>query len=116
MPTQNDAKPSPVPTPKEEVVPEPEPVVDEIETTPESVNTDVSSLFDDVWTQSADTKVDKKEEKVDYMSLAGSATRSESIPIARKIHKKAKRQTQSNEFALFEKRNHMNFKALLSFK
>jgi hypothetical protein len=38
------------------------------------------------------------------MSLAGCATRSESIPIARKIHKKAKRQTQSNEFALFEKR------------
>lgn len=70
MPTQNDAKPAPVPTPKEQVVPEPEPVVEEIETTPESVNTDVSSLFDDVWTQSADTKVDKKEEKLDTKRLA----------------------------------------------
>lgn len=70
IPTQNDAKPAPEPTPKEEVVPEPEPVVEEIETTPESVNTDVSSLFDDVWTQSADTKVDKKVEKVDTKRLA----------------------------------------------
>lgn len=70
MPTMNDAKPDPKPTPKEEVAPEPEPAVEEIESTPEPVNTDVSSLFDDVWTQSADTKVEKKEEKVDTKRLA----------------------------------------------
>jgi len=72
IPTKNDAKPDPKPTPKEEVLPEPEPepVVEEIEHTPEPVNTDVSSLFDDVWTQSADTKVIKKEEKVDSKRLA----------------------------------------------
>jgi len=72
VPTQNDAKPDPKPTPKEEIVPEPEPepAVEEIESTPEPVNTDVSSLFDDVWTQSADTKVEKKEEKIDTKRLA----------------------------------------------
>ena len=69
-PTKNEAKPDPEPTPKAEVIPEPEPVVDEIESTPEPVNTDVSSLFDDVWTQSADTKVEKKVEKVDTKRLA----------------------------------------------
>lgn len=69
VPTKNDAKPDPKPTPKQEDTPEPEPV-DELETTPESVNTDVSSLFDDVWTQSADTKVVKKEETVDTKRLA----------------------------------------------
>ncbi len=70
VPTKNNAKPDPKPTPKEEVKPEPEPQVDEIESTPDPVNTDVSSLFDDVWTQSADTKVVKKEEKVDSKRLA----------------------------------------------
>jgi len=72
IPTQNDAKPVPEPTPKQEVIPEPEPepAVEEIESTPEPVNTDVSSLFDDVWTQSADTKVVKKEETVDTKRLA----------------------------------------------
>lgn len=72
VPTQNDAKPKPVPTPKQEIVPEPEPepAEEEIETTPESVNTDVSTLFDDVWTQSADTKVVKKEVKIDAKRLA----------------------------------------------
>ena len=70
IPTKNSAKPEPKPTPKEEVVPEPETDTAEIETTPESVNTDVSSLFDDVWTQSADTKVVKKEETVDTKRLA----------------------------------------------
>ena len=71
-PTKNEAKPDPKPTPKQEVIPEPEPepAVEEIENTPEPVNTDVSSLFDDVWTQSADTKVQKKEEKVDTKRLA----------------------------------------------
>jgi len=71
-PTKNEAKPDPKPTPKQEVIPEPEPepAVEEIESTPEPVNTDVSSLFDDVWTQSADTKVEKKEEKVDTKRLA----------------------------------------------
>ena len=72
VPTKNDAKPAPEPTPKQEIIPEPEPepAVEEIESTPEPVNTDVSSLFDDVWTQSADTKVEKKEEKVDTKRLA----------------------------------------------
>ncbi len=72
VPTKNDAKPVPEPTPKQEIIPEPEPepAVEEIESTPEPVNTDVSSLFDDVWTQSADTKVEKKEEKVDTKRLA----------------------------------------------
>ncbi len=70
MPTMNEAKPDPEPTPKQEVVPEPEPAPEEIESTPDPVNTDVSSLFDDVWTQSADTKVDKKVEKVDTKRLA----------------------------------------------
>ena len=72
MPTKNEAKPDPKPTPKQEVIPEPEPepAVEEIESTPDPVNTDVSSLFDDVWTQSADTKVKKKEEKVDTKRLA----------------------------------------------
>ncbi|MCJ7766720.1 MAG: TonB C-terminal domain-containing protein [Thiovulaceae bacterium] len=70
IPTQNDAEPSPVPTPKQEVAPEPEPVVEESEATPESTNTDVSSLFDDVWTENADTKVVKKEVKVDAKRLA----------------------------------------------
>ena len=71
-PTKNDAKPDPKPTPVKEVAPEPEPepVKEEIESTPEPVNTDVSSLFDDVWTQSADTKVEKKVEKVDTKRLA----------------------------------------------
>ncbi len=70
MPTLNEAKPDPKPTPKQEIIPEPEPAVEEIESTPDPVNTDVSSLFDDVWTQSADTKVEKKEEKVDTKRLA----------------------------------------------
>jgi len=72
IPTKNDAKPDPQPTPIEETIPEPapEPAVEEIESTPEPVNTDVSSLFDDVWTQSADTKVVKKEEKIDTKRLA----------------------------------------------
>ena len=72
VPSQNDAKPEPKPTPKAEPIPEPEPepAVEEIESTPEPVNTDVSSLFDDVWTQSADTKVEKKEEKIDTKRLA----------------------------------------------
>ncbi len=70
MPTKNEAKPDPEPTPKHEPIPEPEAAEQEIETTPEPVNTDVSSLFDDVWTQSADTKVDKKVEKVDSKRLA----------------------------------------------
>ncbi len=72
IPTQNDAKPEPKPTPEQETIPEPEPepVVEEIESTPDPVNTDVSSLFDDVWTQSADTKVEKKVEKVDTKRLA----------------------------------------------
>jgi protein TonB len=70
VPTKNDAKPDPKPTPKEEKVSEPEPAVEEMETTPESVNTDVSSLFDDVWTQNADTKVVKKEVKTDAKRLA----------------------------------------------
>ena len=72
VPTKNDAKPDPKPTPEPETIPEPEPepAVEEIESTPEPVNTDVSSLFDDVWTQSADTKVEKKEEKVDTKRLA----------------------------------------------
>ncbi len=72
IPTKNDAKPDPEPTPVQETIPEPEPepAVEEIESTPEPVNTDVSSLFDDVWTQSADTKVEKKEEKVDTKRLA----------------------------------------------
>ncbi len=72
IPTQNDAKPDPKPSPEAEIIPEPEPepVVEEIESTPEPVNTDVSSLFDDVWTQSADTKVEKKVEKVDTKRLA----------------------------------------------
>ncbi len=70
LPTKNDAKPDPRPTPKEEPLPEPEPVTDEMETTPDTVETDVSSLFDDVWTQSADTKVEKKEEKLDSKRLA----------------------------------------------
>lgn len=72
VPTKNDAKPDPKPTLEKEVIPEPEPEpsVEEMETTPEPVNTDVSSLFDDVWTQSADTKVVKKEEKVDSKRLA----------------------------------------------
>ena len=72
IPSQNDAKPDPKPTPEAEIIPEPEPepAVEEIESTPEPVNTDVSSLFDDVWTQSADTKVVKKEETVDTKRLA----------------------------------------------
>ena len=72
VPSQNDAKPDPKPTPEAEVIPEPEPelVVEEIQSTPEPVNTDVSSLFDDVWTQSADTKVVKKEKTVDTKRLA----------------------------------------------
>jgi len=72
VPTQNDAKPDPKPTPKQDIIPEPEPepVVEEIESTPDPVNTDVSSLFDDVWTQSADTKVEKKVEKIDTKRLA----------------------------------------------
>ncbi|MEN8146793.1 MAG: TonB C-terminal domain-containing protein [Campylobacterota bacterium] len=72
VPTLNEARPDPKPTPKQEIIPEPEPepAVEEIESTPDPVNTDVSSLFDDVWTQSADTKVEKKEEKVDTKRLA----------------------------------------------
>jgi protein TonB len=70
IPTQNSAKPAVEPTPKQEIIPEPEPVVNEIESTPEPVNTDVSSLFDDVWTQSADTKVVKKEDTVETKRLA----------------------------------------------
>jgi len=70
IPTKNDAKPDPEPTPKEENVPEPVAADEEIETTPKSVNTDVSSLFDDVWTQNADTKVVKKEAKPDAKRLA----------------------------------------------
>ena len=72
VPTKNEAKPDPKPTIEQEVIPEPEPEpsVEEMETTPDPVNTDVSSLFDDVWTQSADTKVVKKEEKVDSKRLA----------------------------------------------
>ncbi len=70
IPTKNDAKPDPKPTPKEEAIPEPEPQVEEIESTPEPVNTDVSSLFDDVWTQSADTKIVKKEDTADTKRLA----------------------------------------------
>lgn len=69
-PSKNSAKPDPKPTPKEEVLPEPEPQVEEIESTPDPVNTDVSSLFDDVWTQSADTKVDQKEDKEESKRLA----------------------------------------------
>ena len=70
--SKNDAKPDPTPTPVAETPPEPvpEPAVEEIEATPEPIDTDVSSLFDDVWTQSADTKVVKKEEKVDTKRLA----------------------------------------------
>jgi len=67
-PSKNDAKPDPKPTPVEPPKAEPEPEV--AEATPEPVNTDVSSLFDDVWTQSADTKVVKKVEKVDAKRLA----------------------------------------------
>ena len=70
-PTKNDAKPDPKPTPIEKPMPEVEPeVVTEIETTPDTVETDVSTLFDDVWTQSADTKVVKKEKKIDAKRLA----------------------------------------------
>jgi len=70
--SKNDAKPDPTPTPVVETPPEPipEPAVEEIVATPEPVDTDVSSLFDDVWTQSADTKVVKKEEKIDTKRLA----------------------------------------------
>ncbi len=84
LPTKNNAKPDPKPTPKEEPLPEPEPVTDEMETTPETVETDVSSLFDDVWTQSADTKVEKKEEKIDSKRLAA---------IEKRIEKKEATQT-----------------------
>ncbi len=88
VPTKNDAKPDPKPTPKEEVTPEPEPepVEEEIESTPEPVNTDVSSLFDDVWTQSADTKVEKKVEKVDVKRLSAIEKR-----IKVKEHKKSQK-------------------------
>lgn len=70
-PTKNDAKPDPKPKPIEKPILEvkSEPVTD-IETTPETVETDVSTLFDDVWTQSADTKVLKKEKKIDAKRLA----------------------------------------------
>ena len=86
VPAKNDAKPDPKPTPKEEVVPESEPVEEEIESTPDPVNTDVSSLFDDVWTQSADTKVEKKVEKVDVKRLSAIEKR-----IKIKEHKKSQK-------------------------
>jgi len=69
-PTKNDAKPkeemTPIQKPKVEETTE---SVSEIESTPD-VETDVSTLFDDVWTQSADTKVVKKEKKIDAKRLA----------------------------------------------
>jgi len=68
VPSKYSAKPSPEPTP--EPKPQTEPESEPVETTPESVSKDVSSLFDDVWTQSADTKVDTKEEKIDAKRLA----------------------------------------------
>ena len=90
VPTKNDAKPDPKPTPKEEVTPEPEPVKEEIESTPDPVNTDVSSLFDDVWTQSADTKVEKKVEKVDTKRLSAIEKR-----IKLKEHKKSQKASET---------------------
>lgn len=86
VPSKNSAKPDLKPTPVTPVKKEPEPEPETIESTPEPVNTDISSLFDDVWTQSADTKVVKKEKKIDTKRLAAIEKRIKTKD-AKKMHK-----------------------------